>query len=310
MQPTTLSGVIAAAATPLNSKGDIDASVYIEHCHWLLDHGCDGINALGTTGEANSLAFEKRRALMSAVASSDLPMGSMMVGTGGCSLEDTISLTQHALELGFAGQLILPPFYYKPVSDEGLFSYFSRIIESIGEDRLKIYLYNFPQLTGIAFSTTLVERLYASFPETVVGLKDSSGDLDYSKALVERCHGFAVFPSSEGTVLEARKNGFAGCISATVNLTCSLAGKVWKAVANSQTEKWQEEALSIRQAIAGFPLVPAVKVLLQKLHGNDSWADVLPPLLPLSAKQRSALLEKVGISEDGARLAQVDNPPN
>ncbi len=302
MPSATLSGVIAAAATPIDLEDSILSSAYIEHCRWLLAHGCDGINVLGTTGEANSISQTKRKGLMEAVASNDLPMDRLMVGTGGCSLEDTIDLTRHAMELGFAGQLILPPFYYKPVSDNGLFAFFSRIIETLADEKLKIYLYNFPQLTGIPFSITLVEKLYSRFPDTVIGLKDSSGDLDYAKSVASRCPGFAVFPSSEGMLLEGRSHGFAGCISATVNLTSSLSGSVWSDPEDPAAPERQREALAIRQAIAAYPLVPAVKFLLGELHDNPSWRNTLPPLLPLEAEQQEALLRSVGISPEGASL--------
>ncbi len=298
----TLTGVIAAAATPLTPSGQIDTSAYLAHCRWLLDHGCDGLNLLGTTGEANSIALHERLALLDTISSSDLPMEQLMVGTGGCALNDTIDLTRQALKCGFAGQLILPPFYYKPLDDDGIFTFFARLIDTLSDDRLRIYLYNFPQLTGIAFSIAVIQRLIQAYPGIVIGLKDSSGDIDNAKTIASSCPGFAVFPSSEGVLLNGRDHDFAGCISATVNLTSAEAGRVWRQPQADGANALQTRITKIRTHIAAFPLVPAIKQLLSSLHNNLIWETPLPPLLPLTPEQRQTLGQHVGVNPDGATL--------
>lgn len=298
----TLVGVIAAAATPFTRTGQIDTAAYLAHCRWLLRYGCDGLNLLGTTGEANSIALHDRRALLEVVNASGLPMSQLMVGTGGCALADTIDLTRHAVQCGFAGQLILPPFYYKPVDDDGVFHFFARLIETIADARLQVYLYNFPQLTGIPFTIEVIQRLMKTYPGVVVGLKDSSGDVENAKAIAAACPGFAVFPSSEGVLLSARGNGFAGCISATVNLTSADAGRVWRAPTSPDAEALQARITAIRNHIAAFPLVPAIKSLLCVLHDNAVWRTPLPPLMPLTTEQSEMLRQQVGVTPEGAVL--------
>ncbi len=298
----TLSGVIAAAATPLTTDGDIDTAAYLEHCRWLLAHGCDGLNLLGTTGEANSVGLAARHRLLDTVGASDLPMTQLMVGTGGCALSDTVDLTRHAVQCGFAGQLVLPPFYYKPVDNDGIFAFFAKLIDTIADDRLRIYLYNFPQLTGIPFSIAVIQRLIQAYPGVVVGLKDSSGDVDNAKAIVDACPGFAVFPSSEGILQQGREQGFAGCISATVNLTSADAGRVWQNPTGQDAAMRQAAISQIRAHIASFTLIPAIKYLLRRLHDSSVWEQLLPPLVPVTPAQGDALSAKVGVNAAGAVL--------
>ena len=169
-----LSGIFAAALTPFDRRSKPHHARFIEHCTWLLANGCDGINVLGTTGEANSIGIADRWDLMEAVASSDLPMQQLMVGTGAPAVDDAIRLTRHAQACGFAGALVLPPFYYKGVSDDGLFAFVARLIERADVRKIKIYLYNFPAMTGLWFSASLVERLVREFPGVIAGIKDSA----------------------------------------------------------------------------------------------------------------------------------------
>jgi len=309
MAPTTktqrLQGVIAAAATPLTATGQIDIAAYLAHCTWLLDHGCDGINVLGTTGEANSLPLDARRALLDAVSASNLPLARLMVGTGGCALADVVTLTRHAVECGFAGQLILPPFYYKPVSDNGLFAFFARLIDTVNDTRLQVYLYNFPQLTGLHISVELIQRLISAYPGVVVGLKDSSGNFDNAKATAASCPNFTVLPSTEGWLLHGREHGFAGCISATVNLTAAEANRVWHAPTAVNAEALQQRLAAVRDHIASYPLIPALKCLLATLHTSALWAIPRPPLMPLSPEETKMLHASVTITADGATLRRA-----
>lgn len=297
-----LSGVIAAAATPLTAAGGIDTAAYLDHCRWLLTHGCDGINVLGTTGEANSIGLAARHNLLDSVSASGLPMAQMMVGTGGCALADTVEMTRHAVQCGFAGQLILPPFYYKPVDDDGIFTFFANLIDTIADERLQVYLYNFPQLTGIPFSIAVIQRLIEAYPGVVVGLKDSSGDVDNARAIADACPGFAVFPSSEGVLQSGWEQGFAGCISATVNLTSADAGRVWHQPTAPDAGKQQASISEIRAHIASFTLIPAIKYLLRRLHDSPVWERLLPPMVSMTAAQGDALSAHVGVNAEGAVL--------
>lgn len=279
-----ISGVIAAVPTPVDSGGEPDCALFLEHARWSLDNGCDALNVLGTTGEANSLSVAQRATVMNA-ASGSLDQDRLMVGTGTPDLPTTIDLTRHAFEKGFAAALVLPPYYYKPVSDDGLFAWFEALIKQTADTPIPIYLYNFPQLTGITFSAELAARLAATFPLRMFGMKDSSGDLDYA-AKIAGIEKFDVFPSSETALARTHTDGFAGCISATVNTNAPQSAQLW-------SDPDDRDALASvthsRGHIASFPLVPAVKQLVANRLDKPGFAAVLPPLLALGAEQGKAL---------------------
>lgn len=286
---TALHGVIAAAATPLSDDLSIDLDGLVEHCRYLLgDGGCDGINLLGTTGEATSFGVDQRIAAMRAVARSGLDLRRFMVGTGTAALDDTARLTAEAKELGFAGALVLPPFYYKGLDAAGLFAYVAALIGHVGAAGLPLYLYHFPANSGVPFTPDIVRRLREAFPETVLGLKDSSGDLDYSAGLAAMLPGFAVFPSAEGALGRAAELGFAGCISATANLTGPFAQAAWSGSGEARAAGLAK-AVELRGLIAKFPLVASVKAALAWSSGKAGWSRTMPPLSPLGAAEVEAL---------------------
>jgi 4-hydroxy-tetrahydrodipicolinate synthase len=288
-----LGGVFAAAITPFDRRSQPHHGRYIAHCKSLLQNGCDGINVLGTTGEANSIGLSDRFDLMDAVASSGLPMDRMMVGTGAPAVEDAIRLTKHAQACGFAAALVLPPFYYKGVSDDGIFAFLARLIERADPRRIKIYLYNFPAMTGLWYSVTLIERLVAEFPDVVAGVKDSANDRGYQSELLKRLPKFAVFPGTEGYIAEARREGCAGCISASVNVTSREAQAAWSASDADFSEK-QARVAELRNTIASQPLIPAIKAIKSRIEQNDKWERLLPPLMPLTIEQRGQLFSALG----------------
>lgn len=277
MNTVNIRGVIPAVPTPFTSRGEIATDAFIEHCQWCLDQGASALNVLGTTGEANSLSVSQRRKIMQA-ASDHLDRSRLMVGTATPDLATTIELTKLAAELGFAAALILPPFYYKPVSDEGLFLWFSRIVAETANSPIAIYLYNFPQLTGIEFSPAFAARLKAAFPQRIKGAKDSSGNLDYARKLAA-IEDFAVFPSSETSLSEADRSGFAGCISASVNVDPQTSDQLWRDQSNA---KLLQRVSTLRTGIAAYPLVAAVKHLTGRRTGNSIWSNVMPPNLALT----------------------------
>jgi 4-hydroxy-tetrahydrodipicolinate synthase len=281
----TLSGVIAAVATPIDEKGAPDLKRATELARFLLDNGCDGLNVLGSTGEATSFSRDERTAVMDAYKENGLPLERLMVGTGAASISDAIALTRHAAELGFGGALVLPPFYYKGVSDEGLENYIDALVKATEASQLPIYLYHYPQLTGILWHIALIERLRKSFPSRIVGLKDSSGDMAFARAAAAIAQDFAVFPSTEACLLDARKGQFAGCISATANLNADLCQRAW----GSGDAAAHEAAVAIRKLFDGRPLVPGVKTLLAHIHNDPALARVRPPLATVSAADREAI---------------------
>src|SRR6187431_1711719 len=227
MAQKKLTGVIAAVATAVDETGAPDAARSTKLARFLLDTGCDGLNVLGTTGEATSFSLEQRKAVMSAYKSAGLPLDRLMVGTGAAATSDAVALTRHAAELGFAGALILPPFYYKGVPDDGLAAYIDALVKATAQKPIPIYLYHFPAMSGLPWHVTLIKRLLESFPTRIVGLKDSSGDMAFARSAAAVSSDFAVFPSTEACLLEARSGPFAGCISATANLNADLCQRAW-----------------------------------------------------------------------------------
>ena len=282
-----MEGVIAAVPTPVDEAGAPVRAPFLEHCGWALENGCDGLNILGSTGEANSHDSAARRAVMGWAAEA-LDRSRLMVGTGTPSLGETIALTAHADELGYGVALVLPPYYYTPASDAGLYAWYAALHAGLGARKIQIYFYNFPQMTGIPIPASVITRLREDFPARFGGIKDSSADLPYCRDLAARLPGFRVFPSSETALGEAVASGFAGCISATVNVSAPLCGQIW-AARDAVPDDLLESAGEIRAAVAAHPLILAVKHMVARRSGDAGWERVVPPFLPLEEESRAAL---------------------
>jgi 4-hydroxy-tetrahydrodipicolinate synthase len=282
----SLAGVIAAIATAVGDNGEPDCERSVALARFLLANGCDGLNVLGTTGEATSFSLDQRRRVMSAYARSGLPLDRMMVGTGAAALADAIALTRHAAELGFAAALVLPPFYYKGVADDGLVAVIDAILTATAAEPIPLYLYHFPAQSGLHWHIALLRRLLQAFGERIVGLKDSSGDMAYAREAAGILARFKVFPSTEAALPEARTGIFAGCISATANLNADLCARAFR----SGDAAALAEAVAIRKLFDGKPLVPGVKALLAHIHGDPQWAHVEPPLAEFPAADRAAVV--------------------
>jgi len=284
---TAIRGVVAAIATPFLETGEPDLQRLVARAGRLLASGCDGLNLLGTTGEATSLSVEQRIAVMRAVGASGLPLERLIVGAGAAALRDATRLTREAAEIGFSAALLLPPFYYKPVSDEGVL----RFVEAVAEASapIPLYLYNFPALSGIAYTPKLVALLIRHLGSRIAGLKDSSGDVAYALEIAALSPSLAVYPSNEATLLSARPGGpFAGCISATANLNaadCALAY-------HRGDEAALQRATRLRAIFDGLPLVPGIKAMIARLENDSAHARTLPPLAPLDAAQLNVLLSR------------------
>ena len=285
MTASKLQGVIAAIATAVDDKGEPDCARSTALARFLLANGCDGLNVLGTTGEATSFSLEQRKRVMSAYRAAGLPLDRLMVGTGAASVADAIALTRHAAELGFAGALVLPPFYYKGVPDDGLFAYVELIVQATAADPIPLYLYHFPAQSGLPWHVKLVARLVETFGARIVGLKDSSGDMAYAREAATVAPGFKVFPSTEAVLMEARTGPFAGCISATANLNADLCARAW----HSGDTAALDAAVAIRKLFDGKQLVPGVKALIAHIHDDAGWSRVQPPLSVFPAQDRTAV---------------------
>src|SRR5437764_8311079 len=266
MPAKKLSGVIAAVATAVDESGAPDAARSTRLARFLLDTGCDGLNVLGTTGEATSFSLEQRKSVMTAYRQAGLPLDRLMVGTGAAAVADAVALTRHAAELGFAAALVLPPFYYKGVPDDGLAAYVDTIVKATAEKPIPIYLYHFPSQSGLPWHVKLIARLLQAHKDRIVGLKDSSGDMAYAREAAGITKGFHVFPSTEACLFEARSGIFAGCISATANLNADLCQRAWAGGDAAALDA----AVTIRKLFDGKPLVPGVKATLAHIHNDPA----------------------------------------
>lgn len=280
-----LKGVFAAVATPVGEDGAPDTARAVKLARFLLDNGCDGLNVLGTTGEATSFSLDERKSVMTAYKTAGLPLNRLMVGTGAAAPSDAIALTRHAASLGFAGALVLPPFYYKGVPDDGLMAYIESIMNATAQQPIPIYLYHFPSMSGLPWHVGLIKRLLDAHGSRIAGLKDSSGDMAYARSAAAISPEFAVFPSTEACLIEARQGAFAGCISATANLNPDLCAAAWR----SGDSTALDAAVAIRKLFDGKALVSGVKSLLAHIHGDPALARVKPPLAAFPASDRAAV---------------------
>lgn len=290
---TAATGLWTPAATPFREDLSIDMERYVAFCHDLLREGAHGLAVLGTTSEANSLDFEERKNVLEKLVASGINPAQLLPGTGAASFGDAVKLTKHAAELGVKGSLLLPPFYYKGVSDEGLFEFVSEVVARVNVKRLKLYLYNFPQQTGIVWSPALIAKLRGAFPETVIGIKDSSGDAKYLDTLLEKFPGFAIFPSSESLMVDALGKGAAGCISASANTHVSAIRALYDGWKSPEAASMNARASAIRSLIASYPLIAAVKATLADRYRHKGWHRLRPPLTALDEQQAAELREKL-----------------
>ena len=271
---------------------DLSPSIprFIKHCKWLLNQEVS-LAIFGTNSEANSLSIREKLGLLDALLEAGLPAQRMVPGTGTCALPDTIELTRHAVNAGCAGVLMLPPFYYKGVSDEGLFRSFARVIEAVGDARLRVYLYHIPPVSNVPISLKLIERLLKAYPTAIAGVKDSSGDWSNTSAMLKEFQpqGFDVFAGTETVLLDTLRGGGAGCITATGNVNPTAIMRLFKEWQKPDADA-QQKAINMTRAIfQKLPIIPAMKAAIAWKSGDETWATVRPPLVELSAPQRQQL---------------------
>jgi 4-hydroxy-tetrahydrodipicolinate synthase len=295
------SGVIAPLVTPFDEDGEPDADRFVEHGEWLLENGCTALAPFGTTSEANSLGLDERMELLEDLVDAGLDAAKLMPGTGACSVTDAAILTQHAVELGCGGVLMLPPFYYKSPSEDGLFRFFADVIDEIDEDHLRIYLYHIPPVAQVGFSLPLIGRLIREFPETIVGMKDSSGDWSNMKAVLEAYPDFELFPGAELFMLDGLRNGAVGVISATANVGARAMRELYENWQGPAADGLQADISALRKTIQSFPMIPTLKALIAHYRGDPGWAEVRPPLVPLSKAEADRAVRMLA-DEHGFRL--------
>ncbi|WP_148255156.1 dihydrodipicolinate synthase family protein [Aidingimonas lacisalsi] len=289
--------------TPFGADLAPDERRFVSHCRWLASHGV-GLAVFGTNSEANSLTVAEKQGLLNALVEGGIDPARLMPGTGHCAIGDSVTLTHEALTAGCAGVLMLPPFYYKGVSDEGLFRYYSEVIERVGDARLQVYLYHIPPVAQVPLSLALIERLRDAFPGTIAGIKDSGGDWEHTQALIDRFGDgdFAIYAGSERFLLDTLRAGGAGCISATANVNPgAIAGLAanWQA---GDADQRQQALNVLRDLFESYPLIPAMKAATAHFSGAADWRRVRPPLVELDESRSAELvasLDALGFRMEG-----------
>jgi 4-hydroxy-tetrahydrodipicolinate synthase len=295
--PGAIKGVFAAALTFVDQDFAPDTEACITHCRWLLENGCDGIGLLGTTGEAASFSVAQRRGLLDAVLEAGIPKERIIVGTGATALADAVELTTHAAAAEVAGCLVVPPFYFKGLTDDGVYASFATLIEQTGRDDFNLFLYHFPQMSAVPIPHEVIARLLSDFPKIIAGLKDSSGDLDNMLALIEKFPSMRIFSGTERYLLPVLEAGGAGCITAGGNVTSAEIGKLYshwcEHGAGPEADALQDRVIDLRQRLEGFPMVAAMKALLARHRGAPSLARTAPPLCPLAPDEAQAFADRM-----------------
>ena len=297
-------GVYSPVLTPFHADLTPDSNRFVRHCRWLLDQEV-GLSVFGTNSEATSLSLTEKRMLLDTLIAAGLPASRIMPGTGSCAASDVIELTRHAVEIGCSSVLMLPPFYYKGVSDEGLFRAFANIIEGVADERLRIFLYHIPPVTQIPLSLALIDRLMTAYPGIIAGVKDSSGDWSNTHSLIERFapRGLNVLAGNENFLLETMRAGGAGCITATGNVNPGPIVELYKNWQAQDADAQQARLDVTRAAFTQFPLIAAMKAAIAMKTGNSDWSIVRPPLVELDASQYAELeasLNRVGFTMPNA----------
>ena len=294
MTTRRITGVLSPVVTPFKPDLSPDPDRFVRQCRWLLSQDV-GLAVFGTNSEANSLSTEEKIELLDRLVAAGLDPARMMPGTGCCALTDSVRLTKHAVKLGCGGVLMLPPFYYKGVSDDGLFRNFAEVIERVGDAALRVYLYHIPPVSNVPITLTLIERLLAAYPGVIAGAKDSSGDWNNTKAMLDRFAkaGFDVFPGAETFLLAGMRHGGAGCISATANVNPAAIARLYATWREPDADAQQRRLDDIRGTFARYPMIPALKAAVAHWSGIPDWAIVRPPLVPLTADQTRSLVSEL-----------------
>jgi 4-hydroxy-tetrahydrodipicolinate synthase len=290
-----IEGVLSPVITPFGKDYAPDAKRFVAHCRWLLRSGCAGLAVFGTNSEANSLSVSEKKQLLEQLIAGGVSASQLMPGTGHCALSDSIELTRAAVQMGCAGVLMLPPFYYKGVSDEGLYRNFAEIIERVGDDRLQLYLYHIPPVSQVAITLNLIEKLLSKYPGIVAGVKDSSGDWANTKSMLDNFAkgGFDVFAGSETFLLDNMRNGGKGCITATGNINPGAIANVYKNWRTADADKLQAGITATRKIVQKQPMIPALKAAIAHFGNDPQWETCRPPLIELSSSEKNTLITEL-----------------
>ncbi len=301
----TISGVWAPVLTPFEATLEADLPRWIAHCRFLLDDGCSGLAVFGTTSEANSLSVDERVRMLEALLESGVDPLRLLPGTGCAALPDTVRLTKLAVQAGCAGVLVLPPFFYKNLSEEALFRSYAAVIDRVAEARLRVFLYHIPQFSGVPIPLRVIERLRTAYPEIVAGMKDSSGDWNNTRTVLEAQPGFQVFVGSERFLLQNLRAGGVGCITATANVNARAIDALFRGWRTPAAQSLQDALDGVRDLFDALPVIPALKSALAQARNDPAWLVLRPPLLPLDSAQEARLLSGLQAQAAARKVAST-----
>jgi len=294
------------AITPFRADLSVDHARFVTNCKALLADGADGLAPFGTTSEANSMSVDERIEALDALLAGGVAPTRLIPGTGCCALADSIRLTRDALSKGCMGVLVLPPFYYKNVPEDGLFAAFAGLIDAIGDSRLRVYLYHIPQFTGVPVTLSLTERLLKAYPRTIAGLKDSSGNRDNTRAFIEAFPDLDVFSASEALIPQNVAAGGAGCISASANVNARAIVALMRALGSKREAAIAAQVTEVRKLFESLPLIPAIKAVTARRHGDMAYAQVRPPFAALDGRHDADIARATRLCQDFNAAAEVN----
>jgi 4-hydroxy-tetrahydrodipicolinate synthase len=295
MSKAPFARVVAAVATPFHRDDRVDQARLLAHCRWLLAEGCDGLVLFGSTGEAPSLTLAERFQIIEHLLANGVPASRLLIGSGSCALEDTVALTKFAVSSNCAGALLVPPYFFKDLTDEGIRRYYDQVIERVADDRLALYLYHYPQVSAVPLPPSLVRQIVQRHPQVIRGYKDSSGDWTNTEAMLREFPQLEIFTSNEARLTDTLKLGGAGVISATANVQPRAIRAVVEEALRGAAPRSQGEVAACRVAFQGLPIVAAVKAVLATIHNDAAWHHLRAPLSPIANDVEAKLLKAIGL---------------
>jgi len=281
-----IQGTFCAALTPINENYSINKVLFLKHCKNILTQGLDGLAIFGTTGEANSFSVNEKIEAINYLIENNIDPQKILPGTGLCSIQDTVLLSKHVTKLNVKAMLILPAFYYKNVSDNGVIDYYKKVVEEVGDNSAKYLLYNIPKISGVKVNINVIEKLIHLFPKNIVGMKDSDGDLSNMLKVIKSLDNFSLFSGSDSLALEVCKQGGAGAITAAANISGSLLSYIinnYKQETNIKNfYSFQDLLVQIRNTLFSHEPISALKAFLSVNEQDNAWNRILPPLNTIS----------------------------
>ncbi|UWQ95153.1 dihydrodipicolinate synthase family protein [Rhodobacteraceae bacterium M385] len=288
------------AITPFASDNSVDTARFVTNAKALLANGAHGLAPFGTTSEANSLSVAERMAALEALIDAGIDPAQLIPGTGCCNAADTIALSAHATKLGCRGVLMLPPFYYKGVSDAGVFAAYAQVIDAVGAG-LRVYLYHIPQMTGVPITLPLIEMLLEAYPDVIAGLKDSSGSWENTASVIEAFPQIDTYSASESRIPDNVAAGGAGCISASSNVNPKGIRALIDGLNGADHAALHDQVSAVRTIFENVPLIPAIKAAVAAQMDDAEFARVRPPFMAVGAEHSEAIAEAVRIAGEQTR---------